>query len=411
MTIPATAAEVPVYLRRDGFTPTPDLGRLRDAGVVERVTTPFGLTAWLLTRHDDVRTVLADSARFSNDPSDMPPLPGLDDLTDDERAPLRFGNLLGVDPPEHTRLRRTLTAEFTLRRMRALEPRVRRIVDRQLAELAGRGSPVDLVTGYALPVPSLVICELLGVPTADRAEFNAQTSRLIDVSVPVRERLRVGRGLRDYMSDLVRRARLAPGDDMIGMLIREHGCDLTHADLTHADLTHAELAGLANFLLLAGHETTANMLALGTLALLRHPAQLARVRDDPAAVTPAVEELLRWLSVVQAGVPRLVRADTEFGGVRIPAGDLVLLSLPAANRDPAAVERPDELDIGRGAVGHLAFGHGVHHCIGAPLARMELRVGLPALLRRFPDLRMEPGGVVFRPSHVFYGLSRLVVSW
>lgn len=154
MTIPATAAEVPVYLRRDGFTPTPDLGRLRDAGVVERVTTPFGLTAWLLTRHDDVRTVLADSARFSNDPSDMPPLPGLDDLTDDERAPLRFGNLLGVDPPEHTRLRRTLTAEFTLRRMRALEPRVRRIVDRQLAELAGRGSPVDLVTGYALPVPS-----------------------------------------------------------------------------------------------------------------------------------------------------------------------------------------------------------------------------------------------------------------
>ncbi|MEV0941600.1 cytochrome P450 [Micromonospora wenchangensis] len=401
MTIPASAPEVPVYLRRDGFTPTPDLGRLRDAGLVERVTTPFGLTAWLLTRHDDVRTVLADPARFSNDPSDMPPLPGLDDLTDDERAPLRFGNLLGVDPPEHTRLRRTLTAEFTLRRMRALEPRVWRIVDRQLAELAGRGSPVDLVTGYALPVPSLVICELLGVPAADRADFNAQTSRLIDVSVPVRERLRVGRGLRDYMSDLVRRARLAPGDDMIGMLIREHG----------HDLTHAELAGLANFLLLAGHETTANMLALGTLALLRHPAQLARVRDDPAAVTPAVEELLRWLSVVQAGVPRLVRADTEFGGVRIPAGDLVLLSLPAANRDPTAVERPDELDIGRGAVGHLAFGHGVHHCIGAPLARMELRIGLPALLRRFPDLRIEPDGVVFRPSHVFYGLSRLVVSW
>ncbi|QDY07996.1 cytochrome P450 [Micromonospora sp. HM134] len=397
----AAAPEVPVYLRRAGFTPAPDLGRLRDAGVVERVTTPFGLTAWLLTRHDDVRTVLADSARFSNDPSAMPPLPGLDDLTDDERAPLRFGNLLGVDPPEHTRLRRTLTGEFTLRRMRALEPRVRRIVDRQLAEMAGRGSPADLVAGYALPVPSLVICELLGVPAADRADFNAQTNRLIDVSVPVRERLRVGRGLRDYMSDLVRRARLAPGDDMIGMLIREHG----------HDLTHAELAGLANFLLLAGHETTANMLALGTLALLRHPAQLARVRDDPAAVTPAVEELLRWLSVVQAGVPRLVRADTEFGGVRIPAGDLVLLSLPAANRDPAAVDRPDELDIGRGAVGHLAFGHGVHHCIGAPLARTELRVGLPALLRRFPDLRIEPDGVVFRPSHVFYGLSRLVVSW
>ncbi|WP_194821229.1 cytochrome P450 [Micromonospora sp. S-DT3-3-22] len=397
----AAAPEVPVYLRRAGFTPAPDLGRLRDAGVVERVTTPFGLTAWLLTRHDDVRTVLADSARFSNDPSAMPPLPGLDDLTDDERAPLRFGNLLGVDPPEHTRLRRTLTGEFTLRRMRALEPRVRRIVDRQLAEMAGRGSPADLVAGYALPVPSLVICELLGVPAADRADFNAQTNRLIDVSVPVRERLRVGRGLRDYMSDLVRRARRAPGDDMIGMLIREHG----------HDLTHAELAGLANFLLLAGHETTANMLALGTLALLCHPAQLARVRDDPAAVTPAVEELLRWLSVVQAGVPRLVRADTEFGGVRIPAGDLVLLSLPAANRDPAAVDRPDELDIGRGAVGHLAFGHGVHHCIGAPLARMELRVGLPALLRRFPDLRIEPDGVVFRPSHVFYGLSRLVVSW
>ncbi|WP_030437906.1 cytochrome P450 [Actinoplanes subtropicus] len=393
--------EVPVYLRRDEFTPSPDLGRLREAGRVERVTTPFGATAWLLTRHDDVRAVLADSTRFSNAVRDVPQPPELDDLTEDERAPLRFGNLLGLDPPEHTRLRRTLTGEFTVRRMRALEPRVRRIVDEQLEKMARKGPPLDLVTEYGLLVPSLVICELLGVPASDRAAFNAQTIRLIDVSVPIRERLRVGRELRDYMSDLAERARLAPGDDIIGMLIREHG----------RDLTHPELAGLANFLLLAGHETTANMLSLGTLALLRHPAQLARMRDDPAAVAPGVEELLRWLSVVQAPVARQVREDTEFGGVRIPAGDLVLLSLPAANRDPAAVARPDELDIGRGAVGHLAFGHGVHHCIGAPLARMELNVGLPALLQRFPGLRIEPDGVGFRPSHVFYGLSQLVVSW
>ncbi|MFG1881921.1 cytochrome P450 [Micromonospora sp. NPDC049102] len=393
--------EVPVYLRRDGFTPAPDLSRLRDAGRVERVTTPFGATAWLLTRHEDVRTVLTETARFSNEVRVVPHLPELDDLSEDERWPLRFGNLLGLDPPEHTRLRRMLTGEFTVRRIRALEPQVRRIVDDQLAAVERAGSPVDLAAEYALPVPSLVVCELLGVPTADRAGFNALTCRLIDVSVPIRERLRVGRELRDYMSDLVDRARLAPGDDIIGMLIRDHG----------PELTQAELAGLANFLLLAGHETTANMLALGTLALLRHPDQLARVRDDPAAVGPAVEELLRWLSVVQAPVARQVREETEFGGVRIPAGDLVLLSLPAANRDPAAVERPDELDISRGAVGHLAFGYGVHHCIGAPLARMELKVGLPALLQRFPGLRLEPDGAVFRPSHVFYGLEKLVVSW
>ena len=187
------------------------------------------------------------------------------------------------------------------------------------------------------------------------------------------------------------------------MLVHEHG----------DELTDDELVGIAGLLLLAGHETTSNMLGLGVLALLRHPEQLAAVRDDPAAVGPAVEELLRWLSIVHSGIPRITTTDVEVAGVAIPKGQLVFVSLPSANRDPALMEAPEALDIGRGTAGHLAFGHGVHHCLGAPLARMEMRIAFPALLRRFPDLTLaEPfEDVEFRSFHFIYGLRSLQVGW
>jgi cytochrome P450 len=265
------------------------------------------------------------------------------------------------------------------------------------------GPPCDLVADFALPIPSLVICELLGVPYADRESFQQRTSKLLDISLPMDERLELGRESREYMADLVARAQAEPGEDMLGMLIREHG----------HDLTTDELIGIAGLLLIAGHETTSNMLGLGTLALLRHPDQLALVRDDPSAVAPAVEELLRFLGIVHSGIPRTTTQDVEVGGVAIPADSLVILALASANRDPRFLADGDRLDVTRDAAGHVAFGHGVHHCLGAPLARMEMRIAFPALLRRFPGLALAVpfDEVGFRAFHFIYGLRSLPVTW
>lgn len=393
----------PVHMRRDAFDPVPELGRIRTEDGVRTVTGAFGGDVYIITRHDDVKAVLADHERFSNT---RPPgfvVPGAPEVTPEEQQRSRAGNLLALDPPEHQRVRRMLTSEFTIRRIKRLEPRITAIVDEHLDAMAEAGPPVDLVESFALPIPSLVICELLGVPYVDRTDFQHRAARQLDLSLPIPERFEVARQSREYMAELVRNARRDPGDDILGMLIREHG----------DELTDDELIGLAGLLLLAGHETTSNMLGLGTLALLRHPEQLAAVRDDPDAIGPAVEELLRWLSIVQTSIPRITTTDVEVAGVRIPKGKLVFASLPAGNRDPEFVAEPDALDIRRGAPGHLGFGHGVHHCLGAPLARMELRIAWPALFRRFPTLALAEDfdDVDFRSFHFIYGLKSLLVRW
>lgn len=392
----------PLHMRRNGFDPTPALREIRESTGVRMVKNAFDMDVFLITRHEDVKAVLADHERFSNT---RPPgfVGAAGPITDAEQARAQAGNLLANDPPEHQRLRRMLTSEFTLRRINRLEPRIVAIVDEHLDALEKSGPPTDLVNGFALPIPSLVICELLGVPYADREDFQRRSARQLDFSLPIPERMEMVRQSRDYMDTLVQRARRTPGDDILGMLVRDHG----------DELTDDELAGIAGLLLLAGHETTSNMLGLGVLALLRHPDQLAAVRDDPAAVAPAVEELLRWLSIVHSGIPRITTTEVEVAGVTIPAERLVFVSLPSANRDPDFIADPDVLDIRRGAPGHLAFGHGVHHCLGAPLARMELRIALPALLRRFPGLTLaEPfEDVQFRSFHFIYGLRSLLVGW
>lgn len=393
----------PLHMRRDAFDPIPQLSEIRENEGVRTVTNAFGMEVYLVTRYEDVKTVLSDYARFSND---RPPgfvVPGAPPIDDEAQARARAGNLLGLDPPEHQRLRRMLTPEFTHRRMKRLQPRIVEIVDAQLDALEAAGSPADVVEHFALPIPSLVICELLGVPYADRDGFQKRSARQLDLSIPIPERFELQRQGRAYMADLVGRARTEPGDDILGMLVREHG----------ADLTDDELIGVAGLLLLAGHETTSNMLALGTLALLRHSDQLAAMRDEPGAVAPAVEELLRWLSIVQTAIPRITTTDVEIAGVTIPAGHLVFASLPCGNRDGEFIEAPDTLDITRGAPGHLAFGHGVHHCLGAPLARMEMQIAFPALLRRFPSLALAEdfADVQFRSFHFIYGLKSLEVSW
>ena len=390
-------------MRRDAFDPAPELGELRADAGVGTVVNAFGMQVFIVTRHEDVKAMLADHEHFSNA---RPPgfvVPGAPDIPAAEQESQRAGNLLGMDPPEHQRLRRMLTPEFTIRRIKRLEPRITQIVDEHLDAMAAGGSPADLVEAFALPIPSLVICELLGVPYADREGFQRRANKQLDLALPIPERLDLARESREYMLDLVRRARRTPGEDIIGMLVREH------AD----ELTDDELVGVASLLLLAGHETTSNMLGLGTLALLRHPDQLAAVRDEPDAIGPAVEELLRWLSIVHTSIPRITTADVEVAGVPIPAGQLVFASLPAGNRDPQFVDTPEAFDIRRGAPGHLAFGHGVHHCLGAPLARMEMRIAWPALFRRFPDLALAEDfdHVAFREFHFIYGLRSLQVTW
>jgi len=393
----------PLHMRRNAFNPTPELRKIRETDGVRTATNAFGMTVYLVTRYEDIKDVLSDHERFSNA---RPPgfvVPGAPAVAEEEQASARAGNLLGLDPPEHQRLRRMLTPEFTIRRMKRLERRIVEIVDAQLDAMEKPGPPTDLVASFALPIPSLVICELLGVPYDDRDDFQRRSARQLDLSIPIAERLELVRRGREYMGSLVERARRQPGDDILGMLVREHG----------TALTDNELIGVAGLLLLAGHETTSNMLCLGALALLRHPDQLVSVRDDPDAIGPAVEELLRWLSIVHSAIPRITTTDVEIAGVPIPAGQLVFVSLPSGNRDPDFIDSPEVLDIGRGAPGHLAFGHGVHHCLGAPLARMEMRIAFPALLRRFPTLALAEDfeDVAFRSFHFIYGLRSLEVTW
>jgi len=385
------APEMPLYMRRDGFGPVPELGRARDAEGVVEVETPFGVTIYVVTRYEDIRRVFADAETFSSAKATF------------AGPARRDGMLIMYDPPEHTRLRKMLTPEFTVHRMRRLESRISEIVDAALDDLERAGKPADLVSLFALPVPSLVICELLGVPFADRDGFQGRSARMLDMSLPPEEQRKASRENREYMAELVARAQVDPGEDMLGMLVREH----------QDDLDTEELIGVADLLLLAGHETTSNMLGLGTLALLQNPDQLALVRDDPSRVEAAVEELLRWLSIVHTLPPRKTTAQVEIAGRVIPEGSLIIPSIPAANRDGSFIEDPETLDVTRGAQGHVAFGHGVHHCLGAPLARMEMRIAFPALLRRFPGLTVaDPAAEpAFRVYGVVFGLKSLPVTW
>ncbi|GAB1820133.1 cytochrome P450 [Herbidospora sp. RD11066] len=387
---------LPLHMRREEFDPHPDLAGLLGREGLVKVPLPYGgPEAWLVTRYDEVRDVLRDTETFSNAEGMHIRLPELPEVTPEELAQMRSGAMLMMDPPEHTRLRRMLTPEFTMRRIRRLEPRITEIVDDHLDAMEVKGPPADLVTDFATPIPSLVICELLGVPYADREAFQARTATLMDLSRTHEERTVAQKEARAYMADLVARHLATPGDDLLGMLIREH------------DVEVDELIGIGGLLLIAGHETTANMLALGTLALLRNPGQLARLRDH---VDGAVEELLRYLSIIHSGVVKVATRDVVLSGTPIAAGEVVMVSLPAANRDPALVADPDRLDIGRDHPAHVAFGYGAHHCLGAPLARLELQIAFPALFARFPGLR-EAGPAGFRSHHFVYGLTTLPVAW
>ena len=382
------------------FDPPAELRRLRAGRPINRLSFPDGHLGWLVTSHAVGREVLSDP-RFSAR-EDLRHFPVRLPLITDQRGPARPGWFVRMDPPDHTRLRRLLTGQFTVRRMQQLTPRITAIAEEHLDRMERQGPPADLVKGYALPIPSLVICELLGVPYEERERFQRQTATMLRIGATKEEFVAAMAGLGRFLHELVLAKRAAPTDDLLG--------GLAAGD----ELSDEELTGVAMLLLIAGHETTANMLGLGMFALLRNPDQLAALRADPALMTSAVEELLRYLSILHTGLTRTALRDVTVAGERVAVGETVVVAVAEANRDAGHFEAPDTLDLKRpSSTGHLAFGHGIHQCLGQQLARIEMRIGYTALLERFPNLRLAvpPGEVRVRSDMAIYGVHELPVAW
>lgn len=383
------------------FDPATGYAALRGHQGIAKVATPVGVDAWVFSRYDEVRKVLADPRLSSRVAPSTHVVPG----ADLERE-VESGSILQSDGERHAYLRRLLTSEFTVKRVQALRPRIQELVEEHIDALLAHEGPVDLVQAFALPIPSLVICELLGVPYADRAEFQERSAVLVSVDKPEEEVMRVNEELQNYMAGLVQRKQATREDDLLSRLI-------TRSEEQEQPLTIEELVSIGITLLIAGHETTANMIALSTLALLRTPKQLDALRDDPTLAKPAIEELLRYLSVVQFGVFRHVMEDIPIGDETIQAGDYLIAALSSGNRDERAFPDPDQLDLTRKASAHLAFGFGPHQCLGQQLARVELFEVYTRLYRRIPTLRLAIPfeDVEFKDNTLVYGVKALPVTW
>ncbi|MEV0222084.1 cytochrome P450 [Streptomyces sp. NPDC050704] len=406
----ATAAtdELPPYPwighnRECPFDPAPLLGELRGTRPVAPVKMrQFGNDAWLVTRYEDVCAVLADR-RFSaerkrpNFPHVGPPRSSVP------------GNFIFSDPPEHTRLRRLVARNFTARTAEELRPRIQRYVDEAVDRMAAAGPPADIKTELALPLPVQVGAELVGIPRPD-ADLFLEVSRAIMSrgATPEETKARLGAAHR-YVAQLAETKQREPGDDLMSRLVAEREAT--------GDCTREELVGLVMVLMLGSYETTSNSISLSVLLLMSQPGVLARVREDASLVGPVVEECLRFTTVTHTGIPRIAKEDVEVGGQLIRAGEGVVVSNVAANRDEAVFEDPERFDPDRFAgaqpVQHLAFSYGVHPCIGQSLARAQMQVVLETLVRRFPGLRLAVPfeEVPFRHDMYIYGLHKLPVAW
>ncbi len=368
-----------------------------------KMTMPDGRQAWVASRHADIRAVLADPS-FSADRLN-PNFPNPTGRRFRQDTPLK-PSLISMDAPEHGPARRAVLGEFTVKRLAALRPRIQEIVDEHLdAMLATEGRSADLVGALAQPVPSLVICELLGVPYADHEFFQSRSRTLLSRASTADEIRSAADELRAYLDKLVSAKESEPTDDLIGRQVRKHRAD--------GDEDHEALVSLALLLLVAGHETTANMISLGTVALLNQPDQLAALRADPGRTLGAVEELLRQFTIAEFVTSRVAVADTVVGGVEVKAGEGVVSMGNAANHDPAVFADPDRLDITRGARNHIAFGYGAHQCLGQNLARVELQVVFDTLFARVPTLRVASpiAELDFKDDASIYGLHSLPVTW
>ena len=364
--------------------PFPFFARLRREAPVFRARLPGRRGGWLVTRYDDTIAALRDE-RLLKDPRTATRAGAKEPWAPGFLKPLQK-NMLDLDGADHARLRRLVHRAFTPRRVDEMRERIQAICDGLLDAMEGRGR-VDLMREYALPLPATIIAELLGIPTRDMARFHRWSSRLVAVTsargaitaIPA-----LWRFMR-YLRALVEERRARPRDDLVSALVQ--------AEDAGDPLSGDELLAMITILLIAGHETTVNLIASGTLALLRHPRQLQRLRDDPALMPSAVEELLRYTSPVSLATERYAREPLEIAGTRVAHGDLVLVALSSANRDERQFAEPDALDVGRAPNRHLAFGQGIHFCVGAPLARLEGQIALTTLLRRAPGLRLAaPAG-------------------
>jgi cytochrome P450 len=390
--------------RQDPFAPPPELAPLRSEAPLCRLRYPDGHVGWLVTGHRLARAVLTDS-RFGVFP-DRGPVTDPDEAAemkaalDSSRAHVAI--FLGLDPPDHTRYRRMLTGHFTAERVEAHRARIGEIVAARLDEMEGIGSPLDLVKAFALPIDLATHCLMLGLPESE-GEFLRQLDAAVSGKVPPEAVRRLLDEFDDWLRPLVESRRRDPDDGLLSYLVAQ------------PDLDEAQLRSLILFLCVAGVVTSAESLAFGVLALLCHPEQLDAVRSEPELVDPAVDELLRYVTVFSTSGTRRALEDVELDGVTIAAGDCVTVSHAAANRDPEKFENPDVLDVRRSARGHLAFGQGIHTCLGQHLARLEIRVALAALLERFPTLRL---GVPVQEIHLYsgfrgteYSIEELPVAW
>lgn len=381
-------------LKRDGFAPPRRLAEVRADESVHKLGSLLGIDIWLVTSEEDARGALAERDVFS---TDIRPYVGKRGVAGGDIGGLGF-----TDPPDHTRLRRLIAPEFTMRRLQRLQPSLEAIITRQLDEIESQARAhevVDLVPTFAFPVPFLMICDLLGLPEGDRATFRELGRARFDVNGGGVGTLGAISESREFLKEATARQRRDPGPGLIGQIIREHGDEIDDFDL----------AGLADGVFTGGMETSAAMLAMGSAVLLGHAAAWKRVAFEPEYVAPAVEELLRHLSVVQVAFPRFAKHDVVVGSQLVRAGDVVMVSLPGANHDPAFGDRPDVFDPDRPIRSHLAFGHGIHRCVGAELARMELRTAYPALARRFPEMVLTGDDHGFLTNSLVHGVRQVLV--
>ncbi|WP_433796091.1 cytochrome P450 [Actinoplanes sp. CA-252034] len=398
-------SDTPYYpMTREAGCPFAPAAAIREAEPVSRVRIWDGSTPWFITRHADQRDLLNDP-RLSIDEKK----PGYPHMTRSRAAlaPHIPELITNTDPPEHTRLRRTVNGPFMVKRVEALRPRIQETIDRLVDDLLAGPNPADLVQSIALPVPTLVITQILGVPYEDHEFFQAASRRAISHDTDPEDGAQAGQGLGEYLGALLTRKIAEPADDVLS----EMG-----ARVTAGEMTFAEAVTMGSAILIAGHETSASMISLGTLALLHDPDQLALLRehgDDPKFVANAAEELLRYLTIVHTGIRRIAIEDIELHGTTIRAGDGVIFDLAGANYDPAAYPEPDRLDLARPARTHHAFGYGAHQCLGQSLARVELQVVYGTLYRRIPTLALAVPfeEVEFAMEGVAYGLKSLPVTW
>ncbi|NUT23361.1 MAG: cytochrome P450 [Hamadaea sp.] len=383
------------------YHPSPELGELREEQPVAPIVFPDGATAWLVTRHSDVRQVLTDP-RFSR-------AQAVAGNVESGLGRLASESIIGLDPPEHTRLRRLVAGAFTARRVEQLRPQVVSIVDDLLLALRKLPQPADLVDNFSLALPVRVICELLGVPESDQYRFHGWSDSVMgDRSRDPAIISAAFESLQGYLSELIADKRRHPADDLMTALI--------NARDNSDRLSEAELVNLGVSLLIGGHETTANQIVMMLLTLRAHPEQWAALQADPSQVPAAVEELMRFtqLGAGGGGIARVTTEPVELSGVTIPAGQAVLPALASANRDPRVFADPDSLDLDRGdSHGHLGFGAGVHHCLGAQLARMELQEALSGILRNLPgfEIAVDDADIAFKPTMIVRSVATLPVRW